>query len=174
MSSRTILDNDFEFNNLHLTKLQFSDNTVQTTAYNGSSPLPQQIVYPITTTTILYCNNNLTATTSTNFQIVNLFTMFNCALFFQDVNDNNISYFDLNFSNSITNTTLEITLLNSIGRNPLINTAIFAYLVEISTGILTYCSININTDGSVVVIINNVNITQSQTYRLNVFTCPYI
>jgi hypothetical protein len=172
MSARTILDNDFEFNNLHLNKLQFSDNSVQQTAYLGNSPLPSQVIYPITTSTILYCNNGLTATSTTDFNIVNLHTGFISVLYFQDLTLNNITSINLNFSNTFYGD-LEITLLSSVNSPPYYTSNFASSITNINTGTLTFGNLNINKNGSLTVSFNNITINNN-TYTLSLFSYIYV
>jgi len=172
MASKTIFDTDFQFNNLNLSKIIFSDNSEQTTAYLGNSPAPRQIIYPITTSTILYCNNGLTAVTTSNFQIVNLYTVFVGALYFQNPNNENINSTELVFNNTYSGN-LEITLLNDVALHPIITSSSFAYFIQNSTGILIYGTLQLNNSGSLVAYFNNVNIIQLETYTLNFFTFQY-
>jgi len=172
MSSKTIFDNDFQFNNLNLSKLIFSDNSQQTTAYLGNSPEPRQTIYPITTSTILYCNNGLTAVSTSNFQIVNLYTVNLGSLYFQNPNNENITSTEIVFSNNYSGN-LEITLLNDISLHPIITSSSFAYFIQNSTGILIYGNLQLNKTGSLVAYFNNVNIIQLETYTINFFTFQY-
>ena len=173
MSSKTIYDNDFKFHNLSINELQFEDGSVQTTAYLGNSPLPRQTIYPITTSTILYCNNNLTAVSTSNFQIVNLYTITIGGLYFQDTSNNLLSSTNIVFSNSY-NGNIEITILNDISLHPIIDTSTYATFKDVSTGILTFGNITVNKNGSVVANFNNVSIVQLQNYTLSFYSITYI
>lgn len=173
MSSKTIFEADFSFENLNIKKLIFNDNSEQSTAYLGNQPLPRQTIYPITTSTILNCNNGLTAVSTSSFQIVNLYSVDIGGLYFQDISNNNLSSVNIVFSNSY-NGNLEITLLPEISSNPNITTSAFATFENISTSILTFGNITINNNGSVVAMFKNVDIIQLNEYTLSFYSIQYI
>jgi len=171
MSAKTILDNDFEFNNLHLTKLQFSDNSIQTTAYLGNSPLPSQIVYNLPINTQLITNNGY-STILENVKIINLHTGFMGVLYFQDSSGNNINSLNINFSNSFTGN-LQITLIDVINFLPYYTSSFAVSIINDSTKTLTFGNIIINKTGSLIAFFDDININNTNTYTLNVLTYVY-
>jgi hypothetical protein len=173
MSSKTIYDGDFKFDNLSINELRFGDGSIQTTGYLGNSPIPRQTVYPITTSTILNCNNNLTAVSTSNFQIVNLYTVYMGGLYFQDTSNNNLSSVNVVFSNSY-NGNIQIQLLNDISLHPIITTSAYATFLNNANGVITFGDITINNNGSVVANFPNVQIVFQQPYTITFFTIPYI
>jgi hypothetical protein len=172
MSSRTILDNDFEFNNLHLNKLQFSDNSIQTTAYLGNSPLPSQVIYNIPNNTQLDVNFSGYSTILSEINVVNLHTGFISVLYFQNSTFNNIISVNLSFSDNY-NGNLEITLLPTINNDPYYTTNFATTLTNTQTGTLTFGNIIVNKAGSLVASFNNVEINNTSTYSLSFLTCLY-
>jgi hypothetical protein len=171
MSSRTILDNDFEFNNLHLNHLQFSDNSIQTTAYLGNSPLPSQVVYNLPINTQLITNNGY-STILENVKIINLHTGFMSGLYFQDSSGNNINSLNINFSNSFTGN-LQITLIDVINSLPYYTSSFAISIINDTTKTLTFGNIIINKTGSLITIFDDININNTNTYTLNVLTYVY-
>jgi hypothetical protein len=172
MSARTILDNDFEFNNLHLNKLQFSDNTIQDTAYQGNSPLPSQVIYNIPINTEFTTNFNGYSTLLETINLVNLHTGFMGVLYFQDSSFNNLNSFNINFSSSDSGD-LEITLFNTINSLPYYTSNFASSLFNNSTGTLTFGDIIITKTGSVIASFNNISVVSSTIYTLKIYTCTY-
>lgn len=172
MSARTILDNDFEFNNLHLSKLQFNDNSVQTTAYQGNAPLPSEITFNIPNNSDLSINFVGYATLQQTLNITNLHTGFIGVLYFQDASLNNINSFDISFLSSGT-TDLEITILNSINFLPYKTSSFYSSIVDNYSGVITFGNIIINKNGSLVASFNNFTFSNTTTYTINILTCLY-
>jgi len=173
MSAKTIFDNDFEFKNLHLNKLQFSDNSIQTTAYLGNSPLPTEKNFDISQNTDLSINFVGFATIQQNINILNLHTGFIGVLYFQDASLNNINSFNLTFFSSGSNIDLKITILNSVNFLPYKTSSFPSSILNTITGELTFGNIIINNSGSLVASFNNFSFNNTSIYTLNVYSCLY-
>jgi len=189
MSAKTIFGSDFQFNTIHfnnvnyekyfnssiilndLQQLNFSDGSHQTTAYLGNSPNPQNYTYNITPSTDLICSNGV-ANLQNEIIIFNSNTGFQGSLYFNDTNNDLITNFNITFSNSF-NDSLIITFLNNMTVKPSYSTNSFCYIMDNYSGIITYGSIILLSNGNLTINFNNIQIINSSIYTIYIYSFKF-
>jgi len=171
MSSRTIYDNNFAFNNLNVKSLIFGDNSKQTTAYTGTPtpPTPTNYLYDVSLN--LSCSTG-SANLQNNLIILNS-NLSTSSLYFYDASNNPINNFLITFSNTFTSD-LIITFLNNMTIKPINPTSAFCYIINNNDGNLTYGTINLLTNGNLTINFNNIQIQSTSTFTIYLSTFNFI
>jgi hypothetical protein len=170
MSSRTILDNNFAFNNLSVKSLIFGDNSKQITAYTGTpTPTPTNYLYDVSLN--LSCSTG-SANLQNNLIILNS-NLSTSSLYFYDASNNPINNFLITFSNTFTSD-LIITILNNMTIKPINPTSAFCYIINNNDGNLTYGTINLLTNGNLTINFNNIQIQSTSTFTIYLSTFNFI
>jgi hypothetical protein len=185
MSSRTIYGSDIQFNTIHfnnapytkyfnksiilndLVQLNFNDGSTQTTAYLGNSPTPINYTYNILSTTPLVCTQG-TANLQNNISILNTNTGYQGSLYFNNSSNNPITSFNITFSTSYTGN-FSITLLTNMTAKPSNTTAEFCYIINNSSGVLSFGTVSLLTNGNLILNFPNVQIDTSSTIYITTF-----
>ena len=185
MSSRTLYGSDVQFNTIHfnnqsyskffnksiilndLEQLNFEDGTSQTTAYLGNSPTPINYTYTILSTTALVCTQG-TANLQNNLIIFNSNTGYQGSLYFNDASNNPITSFNISFTNSFTGN-FTITLLTNMTAKPSYTTSEFCYIVNNTSGVLSFGTINLLSNGNLTLNFPNVQINTTSTIYITTF-----
>jgi hypothetical protein len=189
MSAKSIYGADFQFNRIHfnnvtyekyfnssiilndLQQLNFSDGSYQTTAYLGNSPNPQNYTYNIMPNINLICSNGV-ANLQNEIIIFNSNTGFQGSLYFNDSNNDLITNFNIIFSNSF-NDNLIITLLNNMTVKPSYSTSSICYIIDNFSGIMTYGSIILLSNGDLTINFNNIQIINSSIYTIYIYSFKF-
>jgi hypothetical protein len=185
MSAKSIYGTDFQFKTLHfndtsynrffnssiilndLEELNFEDGTQQTTAYLGNSPTPINYTYTILSSTSLVCTQG-TANLQNNLIIFNSNTGYQGSLYFNDASNNSITSFNISFTNSFTGN-FTITLLTNMTAKPSFSTSEFCYIVNNTSGVLSFGTINLLTNGNLTLNFPNVQINTTSTIYITTF-----
>lgn len=185
MSAKSIYGSDFQFKTLHfndtsynrffnssiilndLEQLNFYDGTQQTTAYLGNSPTPINYTYNILSSTSLICSTG-TANLQNNLIVFNSNTGYQGSLYFNDASNNPITRFNINFSTPFTGN-FTITLLNNMTVKPSYTTSEFCYIINNNSGVLSYGTINLLTNGNLTLNFPSVQINTSSTILITTF-----
>jgi hypothetical protein len=185
MSSRTIQGGNIQFNSIHfnnqpytkyfnksiilndLEQLNFNDGTQQTTAYLGNSPTPINYTYNILSTTSLICSTG-TANLQNEIIIFNSNTGYQGSLYFNDASNNPITSFNISFSTPFTGN-FTITLLTNMTAKPSYTTSEFCYIINNTSGVLSYGTINLLSNGNLTLNFPSVQINTTSKILITTF-----